>query len=241
MQKYKGNFQDTSFHGVTLGNTQRCLRTLDLDELGDGSHYGTFDMLGLFSFRHWSVPRTIGFWLDLLDDLGVCVEWTTIHPDRTEWRHWYPSTIEVRTDPECVWTDGTIGGYCTEFYSQGMEIGNIVNPMGDCIDVGFGLERLETVVNGLKQPSRGECLRRTVLTLLDSGFSPGNKGGNYVLRRLLRTMRVENVLFEHPCMEEELQRHRQTVERYEMNKGRFPDKDPQWWWDTFGVNIDEVL
>ncbi|WP_171898176.1 hypothetical protein [Rhizobium leguminosarum] len=33
-------------------------------------------------------------------------------------------------------------------YKHGVEIGNIVNPLGTCIDVGFCTERLDLVANG---------------------------------------------------------------------------------------------
>ena len=47
-------------------------------------------------------------------------------------------------------------------------IGEVFNPLGDCIDVGFGLERLEMVLNGLTK-SREETLKETVAeTVADS-------------------------------------------------------------------------
>lgn len=68
----------------------------------------------------------------------------TIHPDRlVEWTPLYGGRVPIVPDPECIWSDGGISGYCTEFYKDGVEIGNIVNPLGTCIDVGFGAERLD--------------------------------------------------------------------------------------------------
>ena len=37
--------------------------------------------------------------------------------------------VLVRIDNECLWSDGNIGGYCTEFYKNDIEIGNIVNTL----------------------------------------------------------------------------------------------------------------
>ena len=85
-------------------------------------------MMDLFSFRELSVPQAIRFWLEFLDQINALPDYVTIHPERmAEW-------------------SGFI--FCTEFYKNGIEIGNIVNPLGTCIDVGFGLERLDMIVHG---------------------------------------------------------------------------------------------
>ena len=80
--------------------------------------------------------------------LKIDVDYVTIHPDKLdEWRSLYDNyDVEVRADEECKWSDGDIGGYCTEFFKNDVEIGNIVNPLGTCIDVGFGLQRLNMFV-----------------------------------------------------------------------------------------------
>ena len=70
--------------------------------------------------------------------------------------------IEIREDNECVWTDGDITGYCTEFYKDDIEIGNIVNTLDTCIDVGFGLERILFILNKeIQQPI--DILKESIL------------------------------------------------------------------------------
>jgi hypothetical protein len=91
--------------------------------------------------RVLSVEEAIDFWLDFLAQIGVAPDYVTIHPDRlAEWTRFYRNRLPIRPDLECTWSDGNITGYSTEFYKGGIEIGNIVNPLGTCIDVGFGLD-----------------------------------------------------------------------------------------------------
>jgi hypothetical protein len=103
----------------------------------------------------------------LTETLQLKIDYTTIHPDKPEWSQFYK--VPVRNDENCKWTDGEIGGYCTEFYVNDIEIGNIVNPLGNCIDVGFGLERLDLIVNGSKSKTTEEVLSDTILKLIESG------------------------------------------------------------------------
>ena len=49
MQQFKERFK--SEETGTLANVQSCIRLNDLEEIGDGTHYLYFDMIGLFSFR----------------------------------------------------------------------------------------------------------------------------------------------------------------------------------------------
>ena len=58
MQKHKALFQHSST-SHTIGDVQRCLRLNDLDEVGDGTHYLDFHMLGLFSLALFALR--VGF------------------------------------------------------------------------------------------------------------------------------------------------------------------------------------
>jgi len=85
--------------------------------------------------------------------VGTDPDYVTIHPDKLfQWARFYGDRVPIRPDPECMWSDGDISGYSTEFYKNGVELGNIVNPLETCIDVGFGLERLDMVVSGTPPP-----------------------------------------------------------------------------------------
>ena len=161
MQQFKDKFK--SDETGTLANVQSCIRLNDLEEIGDGTHYLYFDMIGLFSFRTMTVQEAVDFWMEFVEEvLQIKVDYVTIHPDKfEEWKSLYDNyNVEVRADDECKWTDGQIGGYCTEFFKDDVEIGNIVNPLGTCIDVGFGLQRLNMFVNGVNDETPEEILIR---------------------------------------------------------------------------------
>lgn len=238
MQRYKRLFRDPGHRG-TLGNVQRCLRLDDLDALGDGHHWLSFDMLGLFSFREWTVERTIAFWWSFLDEIGVRPDRATVHPSRPEWgrlHEQYGARIEV--SEECVWGDGGISGHCTELFVGDLEIGNIVHPLGDCIDVGFGLDRL-CLVLGEPPPTPDEALREAVRRLLDSGYRPSNKRQGYELRRLLRRMVRLGVGLDHPVWREEQERQARLRERYRRLLPQHPGQPPEWWWETHGIDVSD--
>jgi alanyl-tRNA synthetase len=236
MQQFKQDFRNTSLSGKTTTNVQSCIRTNDIESIGDGTHLGLFQMMGLFSFRHWTVPQTVDFWYEYLSKLGITPTHCTIHPDRPEWSQFHK--VPVRLDPDCLWSDGGIGGYCTEFYVGDLEIGNIVNPLGTCIDVGFGLERLDFVVNQTPIEDGNQHLLRMVQTIIDSGVLPSNTGRGYVLRRLLRKLVQKNLVLEHPLFREEQSRQLRNLERYHRLLPKHQDKTPQWWKETHGVDID---
>jgi alanyl-tRNA synthetase len=54
--------------GRRLTGVQRCLRTTDLDEVGDGSHLTVFQMLGSWSLGDYDGPQSQRWGLELLHD-----------------------------------------------------------------------------------------------------------------------------------------------------------------------------
>ncbi|PDV85525.1 hypothetical protein CO652_26105 [Rhizobium sp. H4] len=240
MQQYKPLFSDPSYSG-TVANSQACLRMGDLDEIGDGTHLLHFTMLGLFSFREMTVGNAIDFWLEFLATLGLVPDHVTIHPDRlTEWTPLYGGRVPIVPDPECIWSDGSINGYCTEFYKNGVEIGNIVNPLGTCIDVGFGTERLDMIVNGTRPDEALGTLSETVLTIVESGYRPGNKEQGYVLRKLLRRIHKMGGTLDHPFFAEEIERQMRLSAKYLRLRHRHPGMSPGWWFDTHGIDLSDI-
>jgi hypothetical protein len=182
----------------------------------------------------------VEFWLSFLDGAGLFPDEATLHPDMEEaWSPIYAGRLPVRLDPDCRWSDGAVSGYCTELYRGGVEIGNIVNPMGDCIDCGFGLERLAAML-GEPMPDRAEIVRRAVLAIEAAGYLPGPKGQGYALRRLLRLMGSLDPGWEHPLMRQETSRREKANGRYATLRARHAEKPADWWWDTHGIDIDEV-
>ncbi|WP_438617953.1 alanine--tRNA ligase-related protein [Oryzifoliimicrobium ureilyticus] len=241
MQQYKTTFSDTSYCG-TIANSQACLRMGDLDEIGDGTHFLHFTMLGLFSFREMTVGDAIEFWLAYLATLGLKPDHVTIHPDKmAEWTPLYQDRVPIIADPECTWSDGSITGYCTEFHKDGIEIGNIVNPLGTCIDVGFGLERLDTLVNGTPAKDAVQTLIDAILRIIASGYEPSNKEQGYVLRKLLRRLHKLGGAIDHRFFQMEVDRQARLREKYQRLRMRYPDQSSQWWFDTHGIDLSEML
>lgn len=240
MQQYKPLFSDPSYIG-TVANSQACLRMGDLDEIGDGTHFLHFTMIGLFSFREMSVGDAIDFWLEFLGTLGLVPDHVTIHPDRLDdWTPLYRGRLPVVSDAECIWSDGSIRGYCTEFYKNGIEIGNIVNPLGTCIDVGFGAERLDMIVNGTPPDDALRTLRETVMKVVESGYQPGNKEQGYVLRKLLRRIHMMGGTLDHPYFEQEVERQKRLRSKYLRLRDKHPDMTPEWWFDTHGIDVSDM-
>lgn len=202
MQHFKKQFSDENYFN-TFCTIQRCLRLNDLDEVGDGTHYLDFEMIGLFSFRQWTINQSIEFFMNFLDKLQIKPDYVTIHPDKyEEWSKYYVSyNVEIRKDLECKWSDGNIGGYCTEFFKDNIEIGNIVNPLGTCIDVGFGLERLLLVKNNTHNTNRREILERCCFTIIDSGIELGHHKESSILKKIIITAILEGSTNSHPFFE----------------------------------------
>ena len=237
MQQFKSKFTDSNYTG-TMSNIQSCLRLNDIDEIGDGSHLLYFNMIGLFSFRDWSVEKTIDYWMTFLNTINIIPDYVTIHPNKTDWGDFYKNyNVEVRIDENCEWSDGQIGGYCTEFYKSGIEIGNIVNPLGTCIDVGFGLERLEMILYGM-QKTKEETLRDTVLKIINSGIKPAHNKQGYILKKLLRLCNKYDIQIEHQLYYDELDRQERMLIKYDRLKNRFKDRSNQWWWETHGIDVN---
>jgi alanyl-tRNA synthetase len=239
MQKYKKEFKDISKTNTTICNIQSCLRLNDLDSLGDGIHLGNFQMMGMFSFRHWSVPQTIDFWMEFLTkELQLKIDYTTVHPDKKDWEKYH--TVPIKYDEECKWSDGDIGGYCTEFYINNIEIGNIVNPLENCIDVGFGLERLEFILTGNRPLSIEDSLENTILKIIESGVFPSHTKQGYILRKLMRLLYKKGGKMSHPLFLKEVERQLKMKDNYIKLFPKYKEKNKDWWYETHGISLDEI-
>lgn len=239
MQQFKSKYKDLNYSD-TISNIQSCLRLNDIDEIGDGTHLLYFNMIGLFSFRQLTVPETIEIWMEFLKRINIVPDYVTIHPDKKEWMEYYKKyNIEVKIDTECYWSDGEIGGYCTEFYKNDIEIGNIVNTMNESIDCGFGLERLEIIVNDIII-TRESTLKESILKIINSGVTPTyNKQGS-ILRKLLRICYLEGIIIDHPFYEMEIIRQEKIISKYNRLKEKHKDKSKEWWFSTFGIDIENI-
>jgi alanyl-tRNA synthetase len=58
--------------GRRLVDSQRCLRTVDIDEVGDASHLTCFEMLGNWSLGDYFKRESLGWTLEwLTEELGI--------------------------------------------------------------------------------------------------------------------------------------------------------------------------
>jgi alanyl-tRNA synthetase len=243
MQQYKSLYDDLNYTN-TFTNIQQCLRINDLEEIGDGTHFLSFEMIGIFSFREWSLKKTIDFMYSFLQKINITPDYVTIHPDKfEEWKHLYDEYgLEIRLDHECIWSDGNIGGYCTEFYKNDVEIGNIVNTMGTCIDVGFGLERLLEVTDSLQTKTRLQILEDTCLLLLNNGIKVGNNKQGYILKKLITESIFEGTQLTNSDFIKIKENQKRAYETYLRKKDhkKFIDKDELFWLDTYGFNLNYI-
>jgi alanyl-tRNA synthetase len=240
--------------GGKLSTLQTCVRTVDLEEVGDGRHLSSFGMLGSFHFGGGDYSDSCRMWSEILSDLGIRVDEVHVHPTQSEHRRlWETLGHTVVDDPECVWDDGQgLGGYCCEVYVGGLELGNLVHTLGHSVDVGFGLERLVQVVEGKSRVDETSLFRqdchpvvrdheRTVNILLEQGVGPGNRGREYVCRRLVR--RILPLLPEGTGGEVvERERRLQSVCVQTLRRAfrRYRDRDDEFFRSTFGVTPEDV-
>jgi alanyl-tRNA synthetase len=171
--------------GRRLVNVQRCLRTTDLDEVGDSSHLTVFEMLGSWSLRDYPGTRSLRWGYELLTEgFGIGTERLRVTvfggdervgPDLDSLRTWRELGVPVElTGTENWWSNGPTGpcGPDSEIFvwtgSTWVEVWNHVmmryhrhgdgtlEPLGSStVDTGMGLERLLTVMQG--NPSVYEC------------------------------------------------------------------------------------
>ena len=243
MQHFKEKFSNENFKD-TFVNIQRCFRLTDLDEIGDETHLLFFDLFGLFSFREWSVPQTIDFFVKFLYRLGLKPDYVTIHPDKIkEWSLFYSKySFDIKEDLDCKWTDGNIGGYSTEFYIDDIEIGNIVNTLGTCIDVGFGLERILQVKGCLPKLNKLKVLENSCFELIRNGIHVGDYKESYILKKLIVLSLKHGSKINHSFFNDQRKKIVGNYHNYlrTKSKPKFKNKDSFYWKNTFGIDEDNL-
>jgi alanyl-tRNA synthetase len=254
MQSLKSRFSNPD--GGTYGSLQSCIRTNDLELVGDGTHLTYFEMLGNFSFQGIEYQHTVEMWHKIHVDLALPVSAIHVHPTQAGHRQlWEKFGYKVVDDHECVWSDGAIGGYCCEVYVGGLEVGNLVNTLGHSTDVGYGWERLHMVLEDQERIDRTTLFEqnchpvvadhtRAIRILRQNGIVPGARGREYVCRRLVRRVLPllggsEQFDFQDWLDDERLRRDRQLVQAKRCFR-RHRNQPVSWWWDTFGILPEEV-
>ena len=252
MQQVRERFKNPD--GSKYATLQSCIRTNDLELVGDGSHLTYFQMLGNFHFGG-DYEESVELWDSILKDLKIKVDPIHCHPNRDDHKLlWSKRGYETVSDEECVWSDGQIGGNCCEVYSNGLEIGNLVNTLDHSVDVGFGWERLFLVCEGVSRIDQTSLFgkyhpvvsdhSRTLEIFWKNGIKPGMKGRNYIARRLIRRMLPfltgqESFLFDEWLQEEVIQREKRFREAKKVWR-RHKDKSSDWWWTTCGILPEEI-
>ncbi|SCL72136.1 tRNA synthetases class II (A) [Micromonospora citrea] len=106
--------------GRRLVNVQRCLRTTDLDEVGDSTHLTLFRMLGSWSLGDYDLPQSLRWGYVLLRD-GFGIDHDRLHvtvfggddqvgPDEASQRIWEEIGLPVElTGEENWWSNGPTG------------------------------------------------------------------------------------------------------------------------------------
>ncbi|MGW4502705.1 alanine--tRNA ligase-related protein [Micromonospora sp. NPDC004336] len=106
--------------GRRLVDVQRCLRTTDLDEVGDSTHLTVFQMLGSWSLGDYDLPQSLRWGYELLRD-GFGIDHDRLHvtvfggddqvgPDEPSLRAWEELGLPVElTGEENWWSNGPTG------------------------------------------------------------------------------------------------------------------------------------
>jgi alanyl-tRNA synthetase len=165
--------------GRRLVNIQRCLRTVDIEEVGDASHLTCFEMLGNWSLGDYYKHESLGWTLEWLLQIGLPFErlGVTVHEDdpyaRAAWRELGVPDDRVRVlgDEDNWWGPpgpyGPCGPDSEIFYIRDdgswLELGNnvfVVHELGvdgalrklpqHNVDVGLGLERILALLQGVE-------------------------------------------------------------------------------------------
>ncbi len=176
MQQFKPYYTapenaDKDFGTRNITTAQKCVRTGDIDEVGDATHLTFFEMLGNFSFGGYWKKEAIHYAYDFIaKELGLEIDYVSIFRDdasgipadeesREIWSGIDPKLkIKAHNKEDNFWGPTGDEGPCgptTEIYINGVEIWNIVfnefyktkegeyKPLAvKGIDTGMGLERL---------------------------------------------------------------------------------------------------
>ncbi|MFI7387744.1 alanine--tRNA ligase-related protein [Streptomyces sp. NPDC049813] len=106
--------------GRRLVNVQRCLRTTDVDEVGDPTHLTVFEMLGTWSLGDYEGPQSLEWGYDLLTE-GLGIDPGLLHatvfggdeqvgPDQDSLRVWQERGVPVEhTVEDNWWSNGPVG------------------------------------------------------------------------------------------------------------------------------------
>jgi len=175
MQQFKPYYLEKKsamedFKVLNTTSSQKCIRTSDIEEVGDISHLTFFEMLGNFSFGGYFKEEAIRYAYEfIVKELGLDIDYVTVFigddnvPFDAEsyniWKKFVPEEkIKKFGKEDNFWGPTGKEGPCgptTEIYVNGVEVWNLVFNEYFCkedgtleplpqkgVDTGMGLERL---------------------------------------------------------------------------------------------------
>jgi alanyl-tRNA synthetase len=166
-----------------LVSIQKCLRTLDIEEVGDESHLTFFEMLGNFSVGDYFVPEALRFsWDYLTNVLGIDSDrlWTTIYPGdtlaRDTWLEIGVPPERIMDDPENWWARpglaGPAGPDSEIHFDRGVEYG-CGDPKCNPVCKNEGCHRFVEIWNNVFMDSladeKGDVQRELASKNIDTG------------------------------------------------------------------------
>ncbi len=214
MQQFKSYYRAPEnairdFGNKNIVTVQKCIRTSDIDEVGDDSHLSFFEMLGNFSFGGYGRKEAISYAYEFITkELGLFISYVTIYkgegivPKDEEskliWAN-LDSNLEIREDGKDVfWGPTGDSGPCgptTEIYcknanGEDVEIWNIVFNEYSCDGSREKLDKGEATLT--KLPTLG----------IDTGMG---------LERLVATVQKKRNVYETDLFNNEETREKRIV------------------------------
>jgi alanyl-tRNA synthetase len=246
MQDFKEKFRNKTKEKIST--IQSCVRLKDIDLWGDGTHYCHFRMLGCFSFGNNDYEQVFDMWLNILKELNLEPEEIHYHPDSGHSLFLFQKgNYKFVEDIDCIWTEGSIGGHCVEFYINGIEIGNLVNTNGDSVDVGFGLERLVKLMDKKSSSyTETEDLETFLTKCWNLQISPGQKGIHFTVRKVFRKWLEQPNRKQEVCFQPWIDNHEKIINDSIrqwlklLHKPVHRDKNNEWWKNTTGFTREEL-
>jgi alanyl-tRNA synthetase len=182
------------FGSKNVVTVQKCIRTGDIDEVGDATHLSFFEMLGNFSFGGYGRKEAINYAYEFITgELGLPISYVTIYKgegivpkdveSRQIWKNIDPD-LEIREDgADVFWGPTGDSGPCgptTEIYCK--------NANGDDVEI-WNIVFNEYFCDGSREKlDRGEAKLNKLETLgIDTGMG---------FERLLATVQKKKNVYE---------------------------------------------
>lgn len=190
------------FGSLNTVSIQKCLRTSDIEQVGDSSHLTFLEMLGNFSFGGYFKKEAIQYAHEFItEEMGLTIDYISVFGGEKEvpadeesekiWKSIDPNiAVKKAGRADNFWGPTGDSGPCgptTEIYISGIEVWNLVfnqyyqhkdgrlEPLETPgIDTGMGLERLAMSCNGKSSVFETD-LFEPIFELLPDRFSMRDK------------------------------------------------------------------